>query len=108
MVNKAALVFAFAAATLCSVTADALPLSPHPPESNVIQVLGGCGLGFHRSVYGYCVRNGYVAPPPVVVAPAPYYPAPVVVAPAPYYPAPVVRACPYSYRLDPYGRCVAW
>ena len=79
-------------------SAHAFPASAPPTQvehSSVTLVAGGCGLGFHRSVYGYCVRNGYYAPPPVVV-------------PAPYYAPPVVRACPYPYRLDPYGRCIAW
>jgi hypothetical protein len=70
-----------------------------------------CGLGFHRGPYGYCVRNGTVYVPPVVVAPA----APVVVVPA----APVVVApampvvvspivCPYGYYLGPYGLCLPY
>ncbi len=53
-----------------------------------------CGLGFHRSPYGYCVRNGA----PYVYAPVmiPPQPGPVVVAP---------RLCPYGYHVGPYGRC---
>ena len=58
-------------------------------KSDVLLVAGGCGLGFHRGPYGYCVRNGPVVVPPVAVAP------PVVVAP---------RVCPPGYRLGPYGR----
>ena len=44
-----------------------------------------CGLGFHRSVYGYCIRNGTVAAPPILVVPSP-----VVVVPAPGGGCPVV------------------
>ena len=74
--------------------------------SNIILVWDWCGLGFHRSVYGYCIRNGTVAVPPVVVTPAPEVvtPAPVVVAPAPVVVAPVM--CPTGYVLGPYGRCL--
>ena len=80
-------------------------------------VRGFCGLGFHRGPYGYCVRNGTVYVPPVVVVPTapvvvtPAAPivvtpaAPAVVAPvAPVVVAPVV--CPYGYYLGPYGRCL--
>jgi len=53
-------------------------------------VAGGCGLGFYRGPYGYCVPNGRViVPPPAAVAP------PVVIGP---------RVCPPGYRLGPYGR----
>jgi hypothetical protein len=51
-------------------------------QSDVILVAGGCGVGFHRGPYGYCVPNGPVA-------------APVVVGP---------RACPPGYYLGPHGR----
>ncbi len=70
-----------------------------------------CGLGFHRGPYGYCVRNGTVYVPPVVVAPA----APVVVVPAaPVVVAPAVPVvvspivCPYGYYLGPYGLCLPY
>jgi hypothetical protein len=68
--------------------------------SDVILVWDWCGLGFHRSAYGYCVRNGTVAVAPVVVAPSP-----VVIAPAPVV-APLV--CPSGYYLGPYGRCLLY
>lgn len=69
-----------------------------PGSSNAVQidrsgitlVAGGCGIGWHRNLYGYCVRNGtYAAPPAYILAPAP-------------------RVCPYPYRLNAYGQCVAW
>ena len=71
--------------------------------SNIILVWDWCGLGFHRSVYGYCVRNGTVAVAPVVVTPSP-----TVVVPAPAVVAPVVApiVCPSGYYLGPYGRCL--
>lgn len=40
--------------------ATASPMVPVPavPEaSNIVQVAGGCGRGFHRNRRGYCVRN---------------------------------------------------
>ena len=61
--------------------------SSQPQESLVVQVAGGCGIGFHRGPYGGCRRNGYYggvyygAPAPVVAAPVVVVP-PVVVAPA--------------------------
>ena len=94
------------------------------PAPDVTLVRGFCGLGFHRGPYGYCVRNGTVAVPPVVVMPSPVVVAPsqVVVAPAapvvavPTAPvvavpvAPVVApiVCPYGYYLGPYGRCLPY
>ena len=88
----------------CSLLASGFSFEAHafptslPPEHvgtpDVIPVRDFCGLGFHRSPYGYCVRNGtpYVYPPPVVVAPPP-----VVIAPG---------VCPYGYHyVSRYGRC---
>jgi hypothetical protein len=87
------------------------------PAPNVTLVRGFCGLGFHRGPYGYCVRNGTVPVPPVVVTRSPVVvaPSPVVVAPAapvvavpaaPVVVAPIV--CPYGYYLGPYGRCLPY
>ena len=69
--------------------------APQVAASDVIQVRGFCGLGAHRSAYGYCVPNGVV-----VVAPPAYYVAPpVAVMPS--------VVCPYGYYYyAPYGRCV--
>lgn len=81
------------AGLLMSFSAQAVPASSAPAQidrSGITLAAGGCGIGFHRSVYGYCVRNGYYAPPP----------------PPPYYAAPVLPTCPYPYRLGPYGRCI--
>ena len=56
--------------------------------SDIILVWDWCGLGFHRSVYGYCIRNGTVAMAPVVVTPSP-----VVIAPAPVVARVLPRLC---------------
>jgi hypothetical protein len=87
--------------SIFSFNVQAFPVSSAPEQvtaTDVVPVRGLCGLGFHRSAYGYCVRNGtpYVYPPPPVYAPPVYAP------PAVYY-AP--RACAYGYHLGPYGRC---
>ena len=90
-------------ASLFSFGVQASPIHFAPMQkaaSDIILVWDWCGLGFHRSAYGYCIRNGTVAVPPVVeVAPSP-----VVVAPAPVVVAPIV--CPSGYYLGPYGRCL--
>lgn len=85
----------------CSCDLQAFPITATAQVTTpeLMQVRDFCGLGFHRSPYGYCVRNGvpygYVAP--VVVAPAVVAP-PVMVAP---------RVCPYGYVYAPaYRRCV--
>jgi hypothetical protein len=62
--------------------APAVSVSREFAKSDVILVAGGCGVGFHRGPYGYCVPNGPGAPP-VVVGP---------------------RACPPGYYLGPHGR----
>ncbi len=101
-----ALLFSF------SVQASPLPFVPMQKAApNIILVWDWCGLGFHRSVYGYCIRNGTVAAPPVVVpAPVEVVPAPVEVVPAPVvvqpYPVVVPLVCPSGYSLGPYGRCL--
>src|SRR6478752_7592485 len=85
-------------ASLFSFGVQASPIHFAPMQkaaSDIILVWDWCGLGFHRSAYGYCIRNGTVAVPPVVeVAPSP-----VVVAPAPVVVAPIV--CPSGYYLGP-------
>jgi hypothetical protein len=91
-------------ASLFSFGVQASPVlfAPMPKAGpNIILVWDWCGLGFHRSAYGYCIRNGTVAVAPVVeVAPSP-----VVVAPPPVV-APIV--CPSGYYLGPYGRCLLY
>ena len=87
------------------VQASPIPFAPMQKAApDIILVWDWCGLGFHRSVYGYCIRNGTVAAPPVVVpSPVEVVPAPVVIEPSPVV-APLV--CPAGYYLGPYGRCL--
>jgi hypothetical protein len=94
----------FGVAALVPGGAQAFPVASTPKgvASEVLQVRGFCGLGFHRDISGACVRNGmpygYLAPAPVVVAPL------VVVAPPPVV---IPRVCPFGYVWAPaYGRCV--
>ena len=72
---------AFVLATLIG-SANALPLAPaaSPVNSDVIEVAGGCGAGWHRGPYGGCRRN---------------------------YANPAAHACPRGWYLGPYGRCRA-
>ena len=103
-------------ASLFSFGVQASPILFAPMQkaaSDIILVWDWCGLGFHRSVYGYCIRNGTVAMPPVAVVPSPevvvpspqvVVPSPIVVAPSPVVVAPIV--CPSGYYLGPYGRCL--
>jgi hypothetical protein len=76
--------------SLYSINSQAFPTSS-PPEnvamSNAMMLVRNfCGLGFHRNVYGYCVRNGvrYRYVPPAGVPP---------------------QVCHYPYRLGPDGFC---
>ena len=105
MSKRCALILAYGA-LLFSFGVQASPIVFAPMQraaSDLILVWDWCGLGFHRSVYGYCIRNGTVAVPPVVVTPSPVIvaPSPVVV---PAVVAPIV--CPSGYYLGPYGRCL--
>ena len=98
--------------SLLSFSVQASPILFPPMQkaaSDIILVWDWCGLGFHRDVYGYCVRNGTVPPmveTPTVVVPSPTVvvpSSPVVVAPSAVV-APIV--CPSGYYLGPYGRCL--
>ena len=62
--------------------ANAMPLPPLAPApgADVIEIAGGCGLGWHRGPYGGCRRN---------------------------YANPAAHACPRGWYLGPYGRCRA-
>ena len=72
---------AFGLGTLIS-GANAMPLAPASPapNSDVIEVAGGCGAGWHRGPYGGCRQN---------------------------YANPAAHACPRGWYLGPYGRCRA-
>ena len=105
-------------ALLFSLSGQASPIHFGPAQTtpDITLVRDFCGLGFHRGPYGYCMRNGTVPVPPVVVVPSPVVvaPAPVVVAPSPVVVAPAVPAvvpamlCPYGYYLGPYGHCLPY
>ncbi len=87
------------ALALTAVSAQAFPAAPSAmtkAPSDVIEVAGGCGPGWHRGPGGRCRPNRapvVVVPPPVVVAPRP-----VVVAP----PRVVGPRC--WWRTTPRGR----
>jgi len=92
------LVFSAPVAGLLMTAASAMPITmpianpaakPVAPQSDVIAVAGGCGIGWHRGPYGVCVRNR-----------APYY-----YGPHAYYvppPPPPPRRCWWVTR--PYGQ----
>jgi hypothetical protein len=62
-----------ALATLCTGSAEAmLTPAPYRAEPVITLAAGGCGVGFHRNVYGACVVNGPGWGGGVVVAPG-YY-----------------------------------
>jgi hypothetical protein len=111
MLKTASLMIGGILGSFLAYEAQAFPVAPasvRVTAPEVLQVRDFCGLGFHRDIYGYCVRNGvpygYVAPGAVVVAPPLAVAPPVVVAP-PVMVAP--RVCPYGYAWAPaYGRCV--
>src|SRR5262249_57552661 len=57
-------VFAFAliasAVGFSTIAAPAMPVgSVQTQDSLIVQVAGGCGVGFHRGPYGGCRRNGW-------------------------------------------------
>lgn len=57
----------------------ALPLNlPTGKTSDVIEVAGGCGIGWHRGPYGGCLRN---------------------------FANPAAHPCPRGYHIGPYGGC---
>ena len=86
------------AVALSAASAQAFPIAPSSglTSSDVIQIAGGCGPGWHRGPGGGCRPNRgpvVVVPAPVVVAPRP-----VVVVPGPRCfwrgsPAGPVRVC---------------
>ena len=65
-------------------SAHAMPMAPPLPvpatTSDVIEVAGGCGRGWHRGPYGGCRRN---------------------------YATPAAHACPRGWYPGPFGRCRA-
>ncbi len=97
--NRLAAFVAIAAAVgLSAIAAQAMPIASNQTQSLIVQVAGGCGVGFHRGPYGGCRRNGWYGGrywgTPAVVAPG------VVVAPVgPCGGRGAHQVC------GPYGRC---
>ncbi len=61
MVKKLSMLIAAGAlAVMLAPQAQAFSPAPIGTGSDVIQVAGGCGLGWHRGPYGGCRRNGVV------------------------------------------------
>jgi hypothetical protein len=59
--------------------ADAMPLTPLAAgNTEIVQVAGGCGPGWHRGPFGGCRRN---------------------------WANPAAHACPRGYHVGPYGGC---
>src|SRR5262245_20162302 len=61
-------------ASLISFSVQASPIlvaSGHKAAPDFMLVRDFCGLGFHRGPYGYCMRNGSVPVPPVIMTPSP-------------------------------------
>jgi hypothetical protein len=60
--------------------ADAMPLASvnSTADADIVRVAGGCGPGWHRGLYGGCLRN---------------------------YADPAAHACPRGYHVGPYGGC---
>lgn len=67
-IAAATLIGAFGLAAVAA-SADAAPLVPRSPaqqESNIVQIAGGCGWGYHPNRWGRCIRDrhGYARPRP--------------------------------------------
>ena len=64
MMRLLVLTLAVGLATAATVSANGAPVRPNLEDqhgSNIVQVAGGCGPGFHRNYAGYCMRNYYGA-----------------------------------------------
>ena len=55
-----------AASTVAANAAPAVPSPISQPESNIVQVAGGCGPGLHPNRWGRCIpnRRGYYSARP--------------------------------------------
>jgi hypothetical protein len=61
---------------LLAGSAAAMPTpAPYHADSEITLAAGGCGLAYHRNIYGACVPNGYGWGGGAVVAPG-FYGAP--------------------------------
>jgi hypothetical protein len=57
-----------------AASASAAPAVPNlPSSSNLIQVSGGCGPGYHPNGWGYCTPNYYSSPAWYGYGYGPYY-----------------------------------
>ncbi len=95
-----------------SFNVQAFPVSSPPEQvtaSDLTLVRGLCGLGFHRSPYGHCVRGGtsYMHLAPVYATPEPASPLPCPNGYFHLFPFSgcFAPACTYGYYLGPYGQC---
>lgn len=62
-------------AVVASGCAQAFPIAPRVqlPANDIIEVRGGCGLGWHRGPWGVCRPNGAIhVAGPYAYAPPPY------------------------------------
>lgn len=73
-----AIAFAAGLGLAGATAAQAMTPAPIEPSSDVIQIAGGCGPGWHRGPNGGCRRN---------------------------YAQPWRHACPRGYHIGPGGRC---
>ena len=87
-----AAVVAFCLQALSAGASPGAALSVNLPNRAVVQVLGFCGLGFHRASDGRCYPNGPIS--------AATHPAPPVAAPQ----AAVPVVCPEGTHLRSDGR----
>jgi hypothetical protein len=112
MAKTIALVLSFyLLGSVFSFAAEAFPAASlkQPTTSDVTLVRSFCGMGFHRGVHGYCIRNGSS-----VVYARPMHPSAEVVTRLACpdngfqlfpYAGCFAPACPEGYYLGPYGQC---
>jgi hypothetical protein len=70
--------FAASVLTVAAPASHAVPIAPLAAQSNVVEVAGGCGAGWHRGPNGGCLRD---------------------------FANPAAHACPRGYHIGPGGEC---
>lgn len=75
---KALIAAAFLVSTAIAPALAMPPGAATTQPTDIIQVAGGCGAGWHRGPYGGCLRN---------------------------YADPDAHPCPRGYHVGPYGGC---